>query len=757
MQTRVLVVSASMGAGHDGAGRELVRRLKAEGYEAEMRDYLDSAPLRIGVLLKSSYQFQMKYLAWSYDLTYRLLYRVPGLCPPIGRVMTRLTGPQLLRWAEDFRADVIVSTYPLTSVVLGELRKGGRLAAPCLNFITDFGVHPFWTHPGIDLNMAVHSRSAVAAERRSGRPSIATGPMVSPRFAEANDRAATRAELGLSPQERAILIVSGSWGVGDVASTFRTLTANGRFVPIVVCGRDERLRRRLSRISGGRVLGWTDDMPALMAATDALVENAGGLTAMEAFSVGLPVISFRPIAGHGKENTAEMQAAGVSRVARTPRQLVSFLDEVTAAGPARQTMTDAGKAMFVGDPARYVELAALLGTAGLDDRELLAAVTAGFATFDPDQLTGVADLVTFDPTEELRDLLAGVASSGGSTESDRLAPVVPIESAKKSEPRHRAGDPAACATAGTGEATPSDDARDNEPADVVPMRPRIPAGVRRRFRDDRGDRRDAGDGSDVAVGWEGDGDGEDGEIELAPTGTEGDVPEQRRRPRRPSVAVARLAALAAAIPLIWAGLTSGVGVATAYGAGVAQPPKDSGHVAYLGVRLDDSQLTDPVIAQQLAKLHASAVLDEETAASDPAGVQHLVRMGIDVENGGAGPHFDSAGHRIDESPWTRADGDVAASHYLARIVGQKVELFIPGRRLNAFDLMACHSAHAKSVVPDRILDPTDDDPISSLTVRHTYLVSGVGATNQQMQTMLSELSTRLAASNLSGAPLADLV
>ena len=43
-------------------------------------------------------------------------------------------------------------------------------------------------------------------------------------------------------------------------------------------------------------------MPALMAAADALVENAGGLTCMEAFAVGLPVITFQPIAGHGKDN-----------------------------------------------------------------------------------------------------------------------------------------------------------------------------------------------------------------------------------------------------------------------------------------------------------------------------------------------------------------------------------------------------------------------------------------------------------------------
>ena len=36
------------------------------------------------------------------------------------------------------------------------------------------------------------------------------------------------------------------------------------------------------------VLGWTDDMAGLMAACDVMVENAGGLTSLEAMAAGLP-------------------------------------------------------------------------------------------------------------------------------------------------------------------------------------------------------------------------------------------------------------------------------------------------------------------------------------------------------------------------------------------------------------------------------------------------------------------------------------
>ena len=116
-----------------------------------------------------------------------------------------------------------------------------------------------------------------------------------------------------------------------------------------MCGRNERLRRRLSAKGVGHVVGWTDDMPGLMAAADALVENAGGLTCMEAFAAGLPVVSFRPIAGHGKRNALEMDRARVAALAPSVADLAPTLDRATSAFVRAQV--EAGRAMFVSDAA----------------------------------------------------------------------------------------------------------------------------------------------------------------------------------------------------------------------------------------------------------------------------------------------------------------------------------------------------------------------------------------------------------------------
>lgn len=357
----VLVVSASMGAGHDGAARELHRRLRNGGHEARVVDFLKAMPGGVGTALRATYQAQLRLAPWSYEATYRLCSRVPSLSRPLDGVLAAATRRALGRWIRETEPDVVVSTYPLSSLALGRARGRGELAVPLVTFVTDHAVHPLWTHPGVDLHLCVHPESAATAAAQSGGAAAAPGPLVSERFTtDLPARSDARARLGLGEEERIVLMVAGSWGVGQMAKTFSDVAATGRYNPLAVCGRNGRLQSRLAAKGQGHVLGWTDDMPALMAAADVLVQNAGGLTCMEAFAAGLPVVSFRPIAGHGRENALHMERAGVAPLARDRAELAAVLDRAT--GPEGAQQVAAARAMFAGDAAR--EVLELAGHAG---------------------------------------------------------------------------------------------------------------------------------------------------------------------------------------------------------------------------------------------------------------------------------------------------------------------------------------------------------------------------------------------------------
>jgi UDP-N-acetylglucosamine:LPS N-acetylglucosamine transferase len=116
--------------------------------------------------------------------------------------------------------------------------------------------------------------------------------------------------------------------VGRIEETTRVLSDSGRYLPVVLCGQNQRLRRRLNRTGGCVALGWREDVPELMAASYAVVDSASGLTCEEAAAAGVPVICYRPIPGHGLAGARAMARAGVGVHARDAVELLAALDRL---------------------------------------------------------------------------------------------------------------------------------------------------------------------------------------------------------------------------------------------------------------------------------------------------------------------------------------------------------------------------------------------------------------------------------------------
>ncbi len=209
----------------------------------------------------------------------------------------------------------MVSTYPLASQALGQLRRSGGLNIPAVTFLTDMSVHPLWVADGIDLHLALHSVASAQADRHGAGEVLACGPLVGPEFRPAVSEAERRSErvrLGLPPDGPLALVVAGSWGVGEVEETAREIAATGLAVPVTVCGHNTVLRGRLLKSAVGVPLGWVDDMPALLRTADVVVQNAGGLTSLEAMASGVPVVSYRCLPGHGVTNAEALDEAGLA-------------------------------------------------------------------------------------------------------------------------------------------------------------------------------------------------------------------------------------------------------------------------------------------------------------------------------------------------------------------------------------------------------------------------------------------------------------
>lgn len=339
---RIVIISARVGAGHDGAAYALAERLGH--HDVEVLDFLDLLPGPLGRWLCGLYHRQLEVAPRTWDWTLRVLNAAgPARLAERAAVLAR----DRLCAALGDGPDLAISTYPLATHALGVLRTQGTLTAPLAVYLTDPSVHRLCVSGVADLHLAPNREAGAQALVWGARRVDIAPPLVRPQFRTATtvERSRARQELGLPPAGRLVLVIAGSWGVGQLGETARDIASSGVAVPVVVCGRNTALRDQLLAAGHPHVFGWVADMPRLMHAVDAVVQNAGGLTTFEALAAGLPVFTYRCLPGHGRANAGVLDRIGIV-------PWIHSADDLAAALPAAGLPAAAQPA---GDPVPLLE------------------------------------------------------------------------------------------------------------------------------------------------------------------------------------------------------------------------------------------------------------------------------------------------------------------------------------------------------------------------------------------------------------------
>ena len=325
-RVRVLVLSAPVGGGHDAAARAVAADLTATGCDVVIENALRRVGRWAEWFIVSTYTAQLHHAPWSYDALYRAIVRFG----PFARFCKWLTGflgaRKIAKVIAAGDADVVLTTYHLASAMLARLRRKGRLPIPAAALITDIAPHPMWINPGLDAHIVLHPSAVAAVEKAAKGPVVVAAPPVQPKFRTPSS--ANRRALGLRAGDHVALIVGGDWGVGSLERAAHACAEAG-WRSLVVCGRNEHLRKRLEKASpeSAVVFGFVDDMPALMDAADVVVLSGPGATCLESFARRRSIVFYEPIAGHGIDNARYLEQCGIARFPRTEHE---FVDELRA-------------------------------------------------------------------------------------------------------------------------------------------------------------------------------------------------------------------------------------------------------------------------------------------------------------------------------------------------------------------------------------------------------------------------------------------
>jgi processive 1,2-diacylglycerol beta-glucosyltransferase len=323
---RVLLLSASSGAGHVRAAQALEKAFIARGdCDVEHVDAIEYVSKLFQRLYDRSYISMVRcapeLMGVLYDRTDR-----PWQHPGRRLALDRLNAQPMIRMLKKVQPDLCVATHFLPAEIIAWLIAKKKLSAKNAIVVTDYDVHAMWLCRTVGryfvaIPEAAEYLAGIGVPREIVR---VTGIPIDPIFAKPLDLLAARKELHLDPAAKIVLLAAGGYGVGPLEQLVQNLLALQKpWQLVAIAGKSEKVKKRLDEISqaaGGLhsgsqrlvTVGFTTQMDQYMAAADLLVGKAGGLTTSEALARKLPMALIEPIPGQEFRNADHLLEQGAA-------------------------------------------------------------------------------------------------------------------------------------------------------------------------------------------------------------------------------------------------------------------------------------------------------------------------------------------------------------------------------------------------------------------------------------------------------------
>jgi processive 1,2-diacylglycerol beta-glucosyltransferase len=316
MERRILVLSASVGAGHLRAAQAVelaIKELAPQGVVQNI-DVLDFTNATFRRLYAQSYLDLVNRAPHALGYFYDMLDRPPSPHRKSDRLryaVEKLNLRKFLRFLRATAWSVIVNTHFLPAEMIAALKKKGDFHTPHLTVTTDFETHRLWVNQPCERYFTATEEGALNLVHW-GVPAAdvaVTGIPIHPAFSRPGDRRACLAQRGLAGDRPIVLQLAGGFGVGPVEAIFDGIAAvESPLELVVVAGRNEDLRRRLQERSVParhrvHVVGFTTEMHQWMTAADLVVTKPGGLTTSESLACGAAMVVVNPIPGQESRNS----------------------------------------------------------------------------------------------------------------------------------------------------------------------------------------------------------------------------------------------------------------------------------------------------------------------------------------------------------------------------------------------------------------------------------------------------------------------
>jgi processive 1,2-diacylglycerol beta-glucosyltransferase len=317
MPPRILILSASVGAGHLRA---------AEAVELAARQLVPDATVRnVDVLQMTNRLFRRIYgqayldlvnkaphvLGYFYDMLDQPSRSGSGRSDRFRLMLEKMNLKKFTKFLSSQPWDVVINTHFLPAEIISSLRRAGKLDLPQVTVTTDFETHRLWVNEPCERYFTATEEGALYLHAWGVPPEATqpTGIPIDPAFSTPKDRAALLGKHDLDGNRPIVLQLAGGFGVGPIEKLFASLMQVAMPLQVVtVCGRNATLKADLEHLPRSarhkvKVVGFTKEMHELMAVANLVISKPGGLTTSEALASGAVMVIVNPIPGQESRNS----------------------------------------------------------------------------------------------------------------------------------------------------------------------------------------------------------------------------------------------------------------------------------------------------------------------------------------------------------------------------------------------------------------------------------------------------------------------
>ena len=313
---RILILSAGIGSGHNSAAGAVAESLKAADSSAVIcvTDIMEECSgKQTKLIYKYGYAASMSIIPGIYDRGYYAAQDGSEHRRGNAAVLHAAEGmtQSVYKRIRDISPDVIYCTHFFPAITATILRKRYDLGFRIILSNLDYNVTPYWNSASDADIITVAHRELIPDCIRMGFDEsriFVTGIPTKEAFLLDYDKASVRGELGLDADMFTILVMFGG---GDWAGAHRIVQSLIKCgLPcqvIVINGRNKRSFDAVEKMTIPDSvklvnIGYTDKVEKYMAASDAAVTKAGGISTTEMINIGLPMIISRKSYGQERLN-----------------------------------------------------------------------------------------------------------------------------------------------------------------------------------------------------------------------------------------------------------------------------------------------------------------------------------------------------------------------------------------------------------------------------------------------------------------------